>query len=130
MNQKTFGFPHIVDRTTGSITMSDNTKSINECLSILLRTRPGEMLGDPDWGCNLISRVFQYQGVIVESLIREDITSAIEKYEPRISMDTNDIVIDTDGNTVRIYINYTIKETGEVNQYNMDITSDDNPDKI
>lgn len=130
MNQKTFGFPHIVDRTIGSITMSDNTKSINECLSILLRTRPGEMLGDPDWGCNLISRVFQYQGVIVESLIREDITSAIEKYEPRISMDTNDIVIDTDGNTVRIYINYTIKETGEVNQYNMDITSDDNPDKI
>lgn len=130
MNQKTFGFPHIVDRTTDSITLSDNTKSINECLSILLRTRPGEMLGDPDWGCNLISRVFQYQGVIVESLIREDITSAIEKYEPRISMDSNDIIIDTDGNTVHIYINYTIKETGEVNQYNMDITSDDNPDKI
>ena len=130
MNQKTFGFPHIVDRITDSITLSDNTKSINECLSILLRTRPGEMLGDPDWGCNLISRVFQYQGVIVESLIREDITSAIEKYEPRISMDSNDIVIDTDGNTVHIYINYTIKETGEVNQYNMDITSDDNPDKI
>ena len=130
MNQKTFGFPHIVDRITDSITLSDNTKSINECLSILLRTRPGEMLGDPDWGCNLISRVFQYQGVIVESLIREDITSAIEKYEPRILMDSNDIVIDTDGNTVHIYINYTIKETGEVNQYNMDITSDDNPDKI
>lgn len=130
MNQKTFGFPHIVDRITDSITLSDNTKSINECLSILLRTRPGEMLGDPDWGCNLISRVFQYQGVIVESLIREDITSAIEKYEPRISMDSNDIIIDTDGNTVHIYINYTIKETGEVNQYNMDITSDDNPDKI
>lgn len=130
MNQKTFGFPHIVNRITDSITLSDNTKSINECLSILLRTRPGEMLGDPDWGCNLISRVFQYQGVIVESLIREDITSAIEKYEPRISMDSNDIIIDTDGNTVHIYINYTIKETGEVNQYNMDITSDDNPDKI
>ena len=130
MNQKTFGFPHIVDRITDSITLSDNTKSINECLSILLRTRPGEMLGDPDWGCNLISRVFQYQGVIVESLIREDITSAIEKYEPRISIDSNDIIIDTDGNTVHIYINYTIKETGEVNQYNMDITSDDNPDKI
>ena len=130
MNQKTFGFPHIVDRITDSITLSDNTKSINECLSILLRTRPGEMLGDPDWGCNLISRVFQYQGVIVESLIREDITSAIEKYEPRISMDSNDIIIDTDGNTVHIYINYTIKETGEVNQYNTDITSDDNPDNI
>ena len=33
-------------------------------------------------------------------------------------------------NIVNIYIQYEIKETGEINTYNMDITADDNPDKI
>lgn len=30
---------------------------------------------------------------------------------------------------VNIYLTYEIKETGEINQYNLEITADDNPDK-
>lgn len=130
MKQTTFSFPHIINRSTKKIALSSSNQSINECLGILLRTRPGEMLGDPNWGCNLISRVFQYQGVIVNTLIQEDIMTAVEKYEPRIKMTADDIIIEQHDNVVSIYINYTIKETGEINTYNLDITSDDNPDKI
>lgn len=130
MNQKTFSFPQIIDRLTGRIEMSDNVKSINECLGILLRTRPGELLGDPNWGCNMITRIFMYQGLIVDELIKEDILDAVEKYEPRIEMGTNDIIIVEDTNILHIYLNYVIKETGEINSYNLDVTPDDNPDKI
>lgn len=130
MNQKTFSFPQIINRTSGKIEMSDNVQSINECLGILLRTRPGELFGDPDWGCYLIDRVFKYQGVIVEELIKEDIATAVRKYEPRIIMSPNDVVISKSVNEIRIYIKYTIKETGEINEYNMSITPRDNPDKI
>lgn len=130
MNQKTFSFPQIINRTTGKIEMSDNVQSINECLGILLRTRPGELLGDPEWGCNLISRVFQYNGVIIGELIKEDIIDAIEKYEPRIKITNNDITLVEDTNLLQIYIQYEIKETGEINQYNLEITPDDNPEKI
>lgn len=130
MNQKTFSFPQIINRTSGKIEMSDNVQSINECLGILLRTRPGELFGDPDWGCYLIDRVFKYQGVIVEELIKEDIATAIRKYEPRIIMSPNDVIISKSVNEIRIYIKYTIKETGEINEYNMSITPRDNPDKI
>ena len=84
MNQKTFSFPQIINRVSKKIDLSDNVQSINECLGILLRTRPGELLGDPDYGCYLIDRVFQYQGIIVDELIKEDILTAVEKYEPRI----------------------------------------------
>lgn len=127
MNQTTFSFPQLVNRTTRKITLSTNTKSINECLGILLRTRPGELLGDPDYGCYLIDRVFRYNGVIIESLIKEDIMNAVQKYEPRIEMSTSDIYLEQDGRILRIYIQYTIKETGEVNDYNMELTTDDNP---
>lgn len=127
MNQTTFSFPQLVNRTTRKIELSKNTKSINECLGILLRTRPEELLGDPNYGCYLIDRVFRYNGVIIESLIKEDIMNAVQKYEPRIEMSTSDIYLEQDGRILRIYIQYTIKETGEVNEYNMELTTDDNP---
>lgn len=130
MNQKTFSFPQIINRISGKIELSSNTQSINECLGILLRTRPGEMLGDPDWGCYLIDRVFGYRGIVLAELLKEDILDAVQKYEPRITMTTDDITIVNNVNNVEIYLQYTIKETGEINNYNMEITPNDNPDKI
>lgn len=127
MNQTTFSFPQLVNRTTRKIELSKNTKSINECLGILLRTRPGELLGDPNYGCYLIDRVFRYNGILIESLIKEDIQNAIQKYEPRIEVNSNDIYLEQAGRILRIYLQYTIKETGEVNKYNMELTTDDNP---
>lgn len=130
MNQRTFSFPQIINRISGKIELSSNTQSINECLGILLRTRPGEMLGDPDWGCYLIDRVFGYRGIVLAELLKEDILDAVQKYEPRITMTTDDITIVNNVNNVEIYLQYTIKETGEINNYNMEITPNDNPDKI
>lgn len=130
MNQRTFSFPQLINRTTRKIELSTNTKSINECLGILLRTRPGELLGDPDYGCYLIDRVFSYQGLVVDELIKEDILNAVQKYEPRVTMTTNDITLVTENRVLKIYLQYVIKETGEINGYNMEITSEDNPYQI
>lgn len=127
MNQKTFSFPQVVNRSLKKIQFSEDTKSINECLGILLRTRPGELLGDPDYGCNLIERVFSYGGVIIEQLIKEDIVSAVEKYEPRVIMNYEDITIVQNIQKVDIYIQYEIKETGEINDFNLEITNESNP---
>lgn len=129
MYQKTFSFPQIVNRITGKIEMSDNVQSINECLGILLRTRPGELLGDPNWGCNAITRIFRYQGVIVHQLIKEDILDAVSKYEPRIYMTSSDITMVKDYDVLHIYLQYEIKETGEINTFNFDVTPNDNPEK-
>lgn len=129
MKQTTFSFPQIVNRASKEVKLSNNTKSINECLGILLRTRPGELLGDPSYGCFLLDRVFRYNGVIIEPLIREDIVTAISKYEPRIIVKDNDIVIRYDKQVLTIYLTYEIKETGEINEFNLEITSEDNPDR-
>ena len=101
----------MVNRSTGNITLSTLNQSINECLGILLRTRPGEMLGDPNYGCLLVERVFMYNGVVIQSLIIEDILNAINNYEPRITVNSSDITIVQNTRVVSIYIQYTIKET-------------------
>lgn len=130
MNQTTYSFPQIISRNTYKTNLSSSNKSINECLGILLRTRPGEMLGDPAWGCMLIERIFMYQGVVVEALLKEDIINAVTAYEPRVEMSPSDITIVSDNTTVKIYIQYVIKETGQINEYNMEITAEDNPYRI
>lgn len=129
MRQKTFSFPQIVNRTSQNIELSENTKSINECLGLLLRTRPGELLGDPEYGCFLLDRIFRYNGIIIEPLIKEDIRQAIDKYESRIVVKNEDITVIQENQTVNIYLQYTIKETGQINEYNLEITTDDNPEK-
>lgn len=129
MRQKTFSFPQIVNRTSQNIELSENTKSINECLGLLLRTRPGELLGDPEYGCFLLDRIFRYNGIIIEPLIKEDIRQAIDKYESRIVVKNEDITIIQENQAVNIYLQYTIKETGQINEYNLEITTDDNPEK-
>ena len=130
MNQTTYSFPQIISRNTYKTNLSSSNKSINECLGILLRTGPGEMLGDPAWGCMLIERIFMYQGVVVEALLKEDIINAVTAYEPRVEMSPSDITIVSDKTTVKIYIQYVIKETGQINEYNMEITAEDNPYRI
>lgn len=130
MKQTTFSFPQIIDRYNKKVTFSSGNKSINECLGILLRTKPGELLGDPNYGCNLIDRVYMYNGVIIDSLIKEDIATAINKYEPRIIVNENDVTLVNEYETLKIYIRYTIKDTGQLNEFNMDLTYDTNPEKI
>ena len=129
MFQTTISFPQCINRTTGKTRVSELNKSINECLGILFRTRIGEMLGDPEYGCMLIERIFMYNGVIIPEMLKEDMIHAVEKYEPRIIMNNADIKIEQDYQIVRIYVRYIIKENGQINSYNFSVTPDDNPYK-
>lgn len=130
MKQTTFAFPQTIDRETGKTILSTEYKSINECLGILLRTRQGELLGDPNYGCKLIERIFMYEGVIIETILKEDILDAVEKYEPRITLNEENITIVQNSSLVSIYLTYVIRETGQINQFNLEITPDDNPYKM
>ena len=44
MKQTTFSFPQVINRYTKKVELSTDYKSINECLGILLRTRPRRII--------------------------------------------------------------------------------------
>lgn len=45
MKYTTFAFPTMIDRINGRTRLSTEEKSVNECLGILLRTRPRRVNG-------------------------------------------------------------------------------------
>lgn len=126
MKYTTFAFPTMVDRINGKTKLSVEEKSVNECLGILLRTRPGELMGEPEYGCNLINRIHQYNGVILPDLCKEDIMNAAARWEKRCSIKEDDITIVQQNRYVYIYIVYTNLVTGTIEELsiNVDSTSD------
>lgn len=126
MKYTTFAFPTMIDRINGRTKFSTDIKSINECLGILLRTRPGELMGEPSYGCNLINRIHQYNGVLVPTLCKEDIQDAVAKWEPRVTINSDDIIIVQRDRYVYIYITYTNLVTGTIEELevNLDSTTD------
>ena len=109
MNQSTFSFPQLINRTTRKIELSTNTKSINECLGILLRTRPGELLGDPAYGCGMLNCLFDVKTNNNINELKGLILKAINKYIPEIIVNEIKIYANDNNNKYKITINYTLK---------------------
>ncbi len=83
-------------------------------------------MGEPSYGCNLINRIFQYNGAILVDLCKEDIIDAATTWEPRCTITKDDIHIVQQNRIVYIYILYTNLVTGTIEEleFSLDSTSD------
>lgn len=119
VGETTIKFPNITNLVSGKNLFSKNYESINECLGLLLRTSKGELLGDPQFGCNLMRYIYEPNDAILQDIAREDIVSAISKYEPRVTVNADDIEIYSENEKVYITISYYINSTGTTNSYEL-----------
>lgn len=117
--EKTIAFPKIFNATTGKVNLESGTKSINDCLYLLLNSMSPEMLGDPMYGSGLLELTFNYQGTLLEELVKSKILNAVSKYERRIEMSENDIQLIYDGDTVIIQLDYYIKAEGTTSTFSL-----------
>ena len=114
-----WSFPPTFGEADRRIELVSRDQDIQQSLTILLSTSPGERLLHPNFGCNIKKMVFE---TINESTITK-ITDAIERailfFEPRITLD--DVIINTDNDpenpksiyngVMEIELRYTIRET-------------------
>lgn len=119
ISETTINFPNITNLTTGKNTFSTDYESINECIGLLLRTSKGELLGDPQFGCNLMRYMHEPNDEILRDIAREDIVSAISRYEPRVTVTTDNIDIYSEDEKVYVTISYIINTTGTTSSYNL-----------
>lgn len=106
-----WSFPPTFDRREGLRTVSDE-RDIHESLYILLSTRPGERVMEPDFGCGIQSQVFETMTDGTILTIKDLIARAILFFEPRITLDR--ISMDTEHiveGQLRILLDYTIRTT-------------------
>ena len=107
-----WSFPPTFNNTAGLVEMTSDEADIQSSLQILLATRKGERVMQPDYGCNLDDMVFEPMTTTFKTYIRETIKTAILYYEARI--DLNTIKIDDSRETegvILIILEYTVRTT-------------------
>ena len=105
------GFPPRVT-SNGQLVWSSGELNVRESIAIILRTRPGERLLRPDFGCGLDRYLYEPNNVATLRLIQEEIKQAITRWEPRVALD--DIQVATNAQedrAVDITIVYTLIAT-------------------
>ena len=115
----TINFPKLYNKLTGKTNLATNVKSINQSLALLLTTNRGELLGDPDYGCDLYTLLFNPINSSLVAMLQRDILQAIATYENRITLTTDDIHINSDDIAIKISIVYTIKMNNEKAAYKL-----------
>lgn len=71
----------------GNVQLSLTRKNLEESIQIILRTRLGERVYRPDFGCRLSELTFAPLSNETLLLIRLHVREALEKWEPRIILD-------------------------------------------
>lgn len=105
-------FPIRVDENTGRMRLSSYEEDIKEAIGIILRTKKGERVRNPEFGCGIYEYVFSAMDYTTQNLIRQEVISSLEMWEPRIR--GIDVSIQTNAGQdgcMLITINYIIRNT-------------------
>ncbi len=107
-----WAFPPAFGARDGAAEMRDAEEDIAESLWILFRTRPGERVMHPDFGCRLHDLVFEPMGPRSVNAIEVAITRAVRFFEARVALDGVDVTVDDwPGGRLEIGVRYRIRAT-------------------
>jgi len=94
--------------------MVSETDEIDEAITLIIGTSPGERRMRPQFGCRIQELVFApLNSETVGSAIRY-VEEALGLWEPRIDVDSIEVDLDQasqDAAELRIIVNYTVKRT-------------------
>lgn len=97
------------ETTEGDIDVLYNLDSIRQSIRNIILTPRGSRTKyqDPDFGCGVFDLLMEKMSTVTELLIKEEIETALDNYEPRVEV----VEVSVDGkteNTYEILIKYKI----------------------
>lgn len=110
-------FPIEVDGSTGRIRMSSYEENIEESVRIILGTRKGERVMEPEFGSRLSDYAFETINYTTLYSMKREVEKALTRFEPRIT-DIQAQVSDEriEKGVLLIRISYVVRSTN--NPYN------------
>lgn len=97
----------------GALAWSTGELNVRECMCTILRTRSGERVELPSYGCGLDRYLYEPNNVATLRLISEDVQNALTRWEPRIRVDNVTATVNPDDvRAVDVAISYTLIATG------------------
>jgi phage baseplate assembly protein W len=89
------GFPPRVG-SDGRLAWSVGEQHVRESIRLILLTEPGERLMREEFGSGLRQLLFEPNTVTTRTLIRQRISQAIKRWEPRVTLEEVDVQPDPD----------------------------------
>ena len=106
-------FPFRVD-ASGALTLVSHDREIEEAIRIVIGTAPGERPQRPEFGCRIHDHVFAPADATTAGLIAADVKSALERWEPRITVAGVDVYPDEDDPALLyVDVGYRIRGTND-----------------
>ena len=109
--------PHPV---SGDVRPIINEVAIKRSIMNLIKTKKGTRPFNPEYGCDISNYLFSYEPGFTEYNMKKEITDAINKYEPRVSIDEVNITFEENG--VVMNIQYIIKNINRVGSISTSLT--------
>ena len=119
------GFPPDFNVVENKWAVAEGTNKISQSLFIMLTTPIGTRLNRPDFGSMLPLMVFGTVDDIFEAEIIQNTRDAIDKWEPRITVQKIELNKDYIANSmVQVRIFFTINGVGSPGLFNLGISSE------
>jgi len=107
-----WSFPPVFNYETAKIELVSGVRDIEQSLNILLSTSLGERVMQPEYGCNLVSHVFDALDASVIGYLKDRVQTSILFYESRITVENISVTpagsIDNLEGRFTIAVEYTI----------------------
>jgi phage baseplate assembly protein W len=108
-----WAFPVRTDGT-GNIALARDQRKIEESIELILKTAPGERPMRPEFGCAVHDYVFAPADAGTAGDIAYAVRVAIERWEPRISLERVDAnFVSVNEGVLEIDVQYTINGTND-----------------
>lgn len=117
-------FPPYIDEN-GRMAWSEGAQNIRESIRIILLTDTQERLRLGEFGSGLKAFLFEPNTISNRRLIQERISIALERWEPRIRVESVTVEPDRENNqavTATIYYKLIANQTGEKVSLSIDLT--------
>ena len=108
-----WAFPAAINRN-GSVRLVTGTEEVDAAIRMILSTVPGERVMRPDFGCSMWEQLFAPLTATTLGLIEQAVREALERWEPRIELESVDAVGEQSTGTVHITVAYRVKSTNDV----------------
>ena len=108
-----WAFPAAISRS-GTVRLVGGLEEVDAAIRMILSTVPGERVMRPEFGCAMWELLFAPLTAGTLGLIEQAVRVALERWEPRIDLQTVTATGDQPSGTVHIAVAYRVRSTNDV----------------
>lgn len=108
-----WAFPAAINRN-GAVRLVTGVEEVDAAIRMILSTVPGERVMRPEFGCSMWEMIFAPLTAGTIGLIEQAVREALERWEPRITLESVIAEPEQESGAVHITVTYRIKSTNDV----------------